>query len=143
MHVSHESTDQARARLLGVLGRAELQILEGTYAFAEHRSTAIPLPMERALALVRDDDMWSVLQPASAGHGERLRVFVFHFPAGIDNSGFIGWLAGHLKAVLGTGVLVICGSNGRRGGIFDYWCVPERIGEEALAEVRRLRASGA
>jgi hypothetical protein len=143
MHVSHESPGQTQERLLAVLGRAELRVLEGTYAFAEHRAATIPLPTERTLALVRDDDMWSVLREASAADRERLRVFLFHFPAEIDNSGFIGWLAGHLKAAVGTGVLVICGCNGRRGGVFDCWCVPERIGEEAVAEVHRLRTSAA
>lgn len=142
MHVSHETADQIRTRLLGVLGRAELTVLEGTYAFVEHRSAAVPvIGAERALALVRDDDVWSVLQPASTQDAEPLRVFVFHFPAGADNSGFIGWLASHLKEALGTGVLVVCGFNGRRGGVFDYWCVPERVGEGAIAEVHRLRAS--
>ena len=45
---------------------------------------------------------------------------MFHFPAGVDNSGFVGWLASHLKVVLGTGVLVVCGFNSQRGGVFDY-----------------------
>jgi hypothetical protein len=143
MHVSHETADEVRARLLGVLGRAELSVLEGTYAFSEHRSLSIPVAdTERALALVRDDDeVWSVLQPSSAQDVELLRVFVFHFPPGADNSGFIGWLAGHLKAVLGTGGLVVCGFNGRRGGIFDYWCVPEGVGEAVVSEVHCLRAA--
>ena len=59
--------------------------------------------------------------------------------SGLDNSGFVGWLVSHLKAALGTGV-VVCGFNSRRGGVFDYWCVPEKIGAAAIAEVRRLRA---
>ena len=76
------------------------------------------LPLERAsdaLAFVRDQDVWS------------------------DNSEFVGWLASHLKTALGTGVLVVCGFNQRRGGVSDYWCLPKRVGEAALAEVRRIR----
>jgi Family of unknown function (DUF6196) len=143
MQLSPETPDRTRARLLGVLGQVELRVLDGTYAFSEHQSSSIPVAAaEGALALVRDDDMWSVLQPVSARCGEPLRVFMFHFPAEVDNSGFVGWLAGHLKAVLGTGVLVICGFNPLRGGVFDYCCVPERVGEAAIAEVHRLRASG-
>ena len=92
--------------------------------------------------MVRDDDGWSVLQPVSPPDIDPLRVFMFHFPKGADNSGFIGSLAAHLKIVLGTGVLVVCGFHSRRGGVFDYWSVPERVGGEAVAEVHRLRASG-
>jgi hypothetical protein len=29
----------------------------------------------------------------------------------VDNSGFVGWLASHLKAAIGTGVLVVCGKT--------------------------------
>jgi hypothetical protein len=68
-----------------------------------------------------------------------LCVFGFHFVAGLDNSGFVGWLASHLKARLGTGVLVICGQNSNRGGIFDDWGVPWAAGEAAVAEIETLR----
>jgi len=141
MQVSLETAAEVQARLLRVLARAELQVMEGLYAFTEHPAASIPLDRaQRGLALVRDDDVWSVLEPASDAAIEPLRVFLFHFAPGLDNSGFVGWLASHLKAALGTGVVVVCGFNSRRGGVFDYWCVPERIGAAAIAEVRRLRA---
>jgi hypothetical protein len=144
MQVNHETPDQVGERLLRVLGRSELTALDGTFGFTEHRTASSAVAAaDKALALVRDDDAWSTLQPVSYPGIEPLRVFVFHFPAGVDNSGFVGWLASHLKAVLGTGVLVVCGFNGRRGGVFDYWCVPERVADEALAELHRLRGSGA
>jgi len=140
MHVSHETSAQVEKRLLRVIARAELRVLEGTYAFTEY--PVARLPLERAsdaLAFVRDQDVWSVLGPATGRAVEPLRVFLFHFPPEVDNSGFVGWLASHLKTALGTGVLVVCGFNQRRGGVFDYWCLPERVGEAALAEVRRIR----
>ena len=66
-------------------------------------------------------------------------VFSFHFTPGLDNSGFVGWLASHLKAVTGTGVLVVCGQNSGRGGIFDYWGAPLPVASRVVAEIRRLR----
>lgn len=142
MQVSIETAAETQARLLQVLARAELQVLEGRYAFTEHPATSLPLDhARRALALVRDDEVWSVLEPASDAAVEPLRVFLFHFPPAVENSGFVGWLASHLKAALGTGVAVVCGCNSGRGGVFDYWCVPETVGAAAIAEVRRLRAN--
>jgi hypothetical protein len=141
MQVNLETVAEVQARLLKVLARAELKVLEGIYAFTEHPAASIPVDRaHHALALVRDEDVWSVLEPGSDAAIEPLRVFLFHFAPGLDNSGFVGWLASHLKAVLGTGVVVVCGFNSRRGGVFDYWCVPERIGAAAIAEVHRLRA---
>lgn len=142
MQISLETGAEVHARLLWVLAQAEFQVLEGSYAFTEHPALQFPEDRaRRALALVRDDDVWSVLEPASDLAIEPLRVFVFHFVPELDNSGFVGWLASHLKAALGTGVLVVCGFNSGRGGVFDYWCVPERIGAAAVSELRRLRAA--
>ncbi|MCY1145687.1 DUF6196 family protein [Actinoplanes sp. Pm04-4] len=76
------------------------------------------------LAVVRDQQSWSTLVPlvrVPPEAVERFGVFSFHFPVGVDNSGFVGWLATHLKRRLGTGVVVVCGSNRARGGIYDYW----------------------
>ena len=69
-----------------------------------------------------------------------LAGFSFHFRSGLDNSGFVGWLATRLKARLGTGVFVVCGQNSARGGIFDYWGFPTDLRHDAimlLAELRR------
>jgi hypothetical protein len=141
MHVSQESPAQTHQRLVRVIAAAEFRVLEGAFAFAEHSVTAFQVErVINALALVRDEDTWSVLEPAQGGEPEPFGLFMFHFPPGLDNSGFIGWLATHLKAVLGTGVLVVCGSNRERGGIFDYWGVPFAMREAAIAEIQGLRA---
>jgi hypothetical protein len=65
-------------------------------------------------------------------------LFRFHFPASIDNSGSVGWLATILKTELGTGVFVTCGSNRLDGGIFDYWGIPDALRERGFAVVRQL-----
>lgn len=143
MYVSRETPEETAARLRGVLAACEWRVLEGAFDFREWPCDRFPA--ERAvdaLAFVRDEEVWSVLGPAEANAPEPLLVFSFHFAAGVDNSGFVGWLAGHLKTSLGTGVLVVCGQNSNRGGIFDYWGVPLEVGAAAVAEVERLRGGG-
>lgn len=139
--VSHESPAETEQRLRGVLAQAEMLVLPGTWSFAESPLGEPPVLDEHLLAVVRDEDSWSALRPfdGSVG-GERFGVFSFHFPDGVDNSGFVGWLAGALKAQLGTGVLVICGSNSRRGGVYDYWGCPHELLDRAVEAVRRLAA---
>jgi hypothetical protein len=142
MHVSQETPAQIHARLLKVVAAAEFRVLDGVFAFSEHPVETFPGARTRdALAFVRDEDVWSVLEPARGEEGEPIGVFSFHFPPGLDNSGFVGWLATHLKGVLGTGVIVVCGSNSARGGIFDYWGVPLAMREKAIEEIRRLRGA--
>src|SRR5512144_2981769 len=144
MNVSLESPEQATRRLRRVLATAQLQVLPGMYAFVEYPATALPThEATQALAFVHDDGGWSVLRPVQAGAAEPLAIFSFHFQPGLDNSGFVGWLASHLKTTLGSGVLVICGQNTARGGIFDYWGVPASVGATVVAEVRRLQAEAA
>ena len=92
-----------------------------------------------ALCLVRDNEVWSQLVSSSDKSKELFSIFSFHFDGCADNSGFVGWLASHLKKRLGTGVFVTCGQNTRRGGIFDYWGCPSELGERAFEEVRHLR----
>lgn len=141
MNVSRELADQTRRRLGHVLATADLDVLPDTYAFVEYPVASLPTQeATRALAFVRDAAVWSVLRPAPDGAPEPLVVFSFHFQPELDNSGFVGWLASHLKAALGTGVVVVCGQNRRRGGIFDYYGVPASVGPAAVAEVRRLQA---
>jgi hypothetical protein len=69
---------------------------------------------------------------------ERFGLVSFHFPAGLDNSGFVGWLATELKSRLGTGLFVVCGSNRHRGGIYDYWGCPVELLGEVVATIRSL-----
>ena len=143
MHISNEMPQETRERLIKVLRAAELKVLDGSYAFVETPIDGPPSALTLdALAWVRDDEVWSRLVPSSDDSSERFKVFRFHFQAGLDNSGFVGWLATHLKATLGTGLFVVCGQNSRRGGIFDYWGCPASLAESVLAEVSALAASG-
>ena len=121
-----------------VIRSARVKFYDGAWSFEE-------FPVQRfteranpdALALVRDDQVWSQLLP-HRGEGESFALFRFHFPAGVDNSGFVGWLASLLKEELGTGVFVTCGSNGLDGGIFDYWGIPEALRDQGFAIVSKL-----
>lgn len=140
MYVSHETPAQTSARLGRVIGEAELVVYEGSYAFVESDVKNFPHDLlSEALAFVRDENVWSALVPSSQPEQERFILFSFHFQPDLDNSGFVGWLASHLKAEVGTGVLVVCGQNSHRGGIFDYWGAPLSVAEQVIAEVRRLR----
>ena len=141
MFVSHETPARTQARLRTVLTEADWRVYPGLFAFREFPVTN-PFPVEQvkeALAFVRDEQVWSALLPCSDPVAELLAVFSFHFAPDLDNSGFVGWLASHFKAVLGTGVLVVCGHNHARGGVFDYWGVPAALGAAASTEVERLR----
>jgi hypothetical protein len=138
--VSRETTEQTHARLRSVLGQAELAVLDGVWSFVETPIDQPPALDRDTLAVVRDDQTWSALRPDDGAPGERERfgLVSFHFPAGLDNSGFVGWLAGELKTRLGTGVFVLCGSNAGRGGIYDYWGCPVELRDEVVTVVRAL-----
>jgi hypothetical protein len=149
--ISSETAEQVEQRLVQVISEAELVVHDGSWSFEE--SEVPPALTPEVLAVVRDEDVWSSLVPAPgpgaetstgvpAGTAERERfgLFSFHFPHAADNSGFVGWLASHLKQELGTGVFVVCGSNTARGGIFDYWGCPESLLDDAVAVVQRLRS---
>lgn len=140
MYVSQETPEQTDARLRRVIAEAELIWHTGAFAFQEFPVAQFPADeAAHALAMVRDDDVWSVLKPAAPDAAEPFGLFSFHFPNGVDNSGFVGWLASALKRALGTGVFVVCGQNTARGGIFDYWGVPLAMRDAAAAELNRLR----
>lgn len=140
--VSMETPRQTEERLRGVIAQAELVVHDGVWFFEESPADQPPPLTGDTLAVVRDEDSWSRLVPLTGeGEGvERFGIFSFHFPAEVDNSGFVGWLASHLKASLGTGVFVICGSNRARGGIYDYWGCPAELLDQAVAVVKGLRA---
>lgn len=140
VNISHETDQEVRGRLRRVLAEATFKELPGRWAYHEHPAGGLPQPSTDALALVRDEEGWSVLEPARGDEAEVFGVFAFHFPAAADNSGFVGWLAGELKSRLGTGVAVLCGYNSAQGGIYDYWLVPAQLTDEAVAHVRRLAA---
>jgi hypothetical protein len=69
---------------------------------------------------------------------ERFKIIRFYFKEALDNSGFIGWLASHLKHKIGTGVFVICGQNRGHGGIYDYWGYPLDAAESVIEEIQNL-----
>ncbi|MFM0504052.1 DUF6196 family protein [Paraburkholderia caffeinilytica] len=137
--ISHETVEQTEHRLQRVITEARLRIYPGAYTFVEFPLDQFPGAVRAdALALVRDDNVWSQLVPSHGAQKELFGIFRFHFPAGADNSGFVGWLATHLKNRFGTGVFVTCGQNHADGGIFDYWGVPEALAEEVFEEIKRL-----
>jgi hypothetical protein len=137
--ISHETQEQTNIRLRGVIQQVTFKLYDQNYAFTEFSLVHFPHAVDpNALAVVRDDEVWSQLIPASERAEEKFVIFRFHFPPGIDNSGFVGWLATHLKQTFGTGLFVVCGQNSQKGGIFDYWGCPTEVAEEVIMEVKRL-----
>jgi hypothetical protein len=138
VYISTETQEQTESRLKKVIQTADLKIYPGEYYFKE-----VPIDKfqfeERTLAIVRDEEVWSFLLPAETSESENFKVFSFHFQEGLDNSGFIGWLASKIKRELGTGVFVVCGQNTRRGGTFDYWGCPISIADKVIELVQQLR----
>jgi hypothetical protein len=108
--ISRETPLQIETRLRSVIKRAKVQIFSELYQFEEFPSADFGDRFDaRALALVRDGELWSQLVPFQDGGGEAFGLFGFHFPPDDDNSGFVGWLASRLKARFGSGVIVIWG----------------------------------
>ena len=95
MDVCQETPEQTHQRLLRVLAAAEFLVYPGLYGYHEYPRAEFPAALiAEVLAFVRDEDVWSVLGPAPPAVREPLRLFAFHFAAGLDNSGFVGWLSG-------------------------------------------------
>ncbi|WP_350022762.1 DUF6196 family protein [Pseudomonas protegens] len=139
VNISHETAEDTQRRLLHVMTEARVRFFPGTYAFLEFPLSSFPgAARPDALALVRDDKVWSQLVPCADVEQELFAVFRFHFPDGADNSGFVGWLAMRLKQRFGTGVFVTCGQHREEGGIFDYWGVPASLGLDVFAEIQAL-----
>jgi hypothetical protein len=138
VYISSETPEQTENRLRKVIQTSELKIYDVEYFFKECSIEKFVLDV-RALAIVRDEEVWSFLIPSESSETENFKLFSFHFKDGLDNSGFVGWLASTIKRELGTGVFVVCGQNTRRGGIFDYWGCPVSIADDVLRLVRKLR----
>lgn len=140
--ISVETPQQTEDRLGEVIGAAEFVVHDGVWSFVESPLAEPPALTGEELAVVRDEDSWCRLVPAgqAAPEAERFGIFSFHFPDAVDNSGFVGWLATHLKTRLGTGVFVVCGSNTARGGIYDYWGCPAELLDQATREIAALRS---
>jgi hypothetical protein len=143
VYISQETPTQTQARLRKVIAEAELIVYDQPYVFVEVSVERFPSHhIADALAFVRDSHVWSALVPQrqqQQQEAEAFSLFSFHFPSNLDNSGFVGWLASHLKASVGTGVFVVCGQNSTRGGIFDYWGAPLSVADRVLQEVKVLR----
>ena len=142
VNVSIETEEETRARLLDVLAEARMTSYDSAFTFVETPVGASPEIVEGCLALVRDDTVWSALVPARPDDpGETFGLLRFEFRPGVDNSGFVGWLATHLKRALGTGVFVVCGYDSAAGGVFDYWGYPSSLRDEVLRAIDSLQKS--
>ncbi len=110
-----------------------MKILGRPYYFKESTLTNFQIEPD-ALAVVRDEEVWSYLVPASDNETENFKIFSFHFKDDFDHSGFAGWLAKEL----GSGVFVVCSENSNKGGIFYYWGCPIKIADGVLAFLKKL-----
>src|SRR5579859_4877546 len=98
MYISRETPEQTDALLRKVIAAADLVCHEGAYAFHEYPVGIFPSrEIQDCFALVRDEEVWSVLKRAEPAATEAFALFSFHFVDGLDNSGFVGWLATIMK----------------------------------------------
>ena len=140
LHVSIESDLASEIRLRDVFRRSRIEKYDAPYSFLESDSqTPSNNIAQSAIALIRDGASISQLQPAVHDDVEQFALWSVHFPAEVDNSGFVGWLARKLKRKFGAGVFIVCGSNSSCGGIYDYWGAPEQLRAEVFAELDRLK----
>lgn len=137
MHISKETPEQTIERLRHVIQLTQLQIFHQAYCFKE-----LVYPLQSfhtdALAYVKDENRWSCLIPSKSESKEQYVIFSFHFPENIDNSGFVGFLAQHIKNETGSGVFVVCGYNSEKGGIYDYWGCPIAVADKVIEVVLKL-----
>jgi hypothetical protein len=141
--ISRESTMETDDRLKRVITHSRVTFYQTPFSFEEFELDAFQTHARAdALALVRDDRVWSQLVPCAENGEEIFAIWRFHFPEGVDNSGFVGWLASHLKQSFGTGVFVICGQNSKDGGIFDYWGFPWSLKDAVYDEIKTLVSGG-
>lgn len=143
VHVSQETPEETDARLRHVLATASLELDERSWWYEELALVEFQRRVrDDAVAIVRDADRWSQLIPVGPADAppERFRLWTFHFPVDLDNSGFVGWLATHIKRATGSGVFVVCGQNS--GRIYDHWGCPESVADRVLETVRGLAARG-
>lgn len=140
MYISKETHIQTEQRLLKVLQSSSLKFYDRPYFFVEYKSKK-EQPFDECLAMVRDDEVWSYLIPSKSDQTENFKIFSFHFKEGLDNSGFVGWLATKIKERFGSGVFVICGQNSNRGGVFDYWGCPFELAEPVETFIKALQTN--
>jgi len=137
MYISNETRQEIENRLITVLKTATLKVFEKAYYFKETSVTDFHFD-SNALAMVKDEEVWSYLIPVESEETENFKIFSFHFKDGLDNSGFVGWLASKIKEELGSGLFVVCGQNSKKGGIFDYWGCQIKIADEVLDFIKKL-----
>ena len=138
MYISKESKQQTEERLINVLKSSDFKVYQEPYYFKEVPLNNLTID-PNALAMVRDDEVWSLLVPAEKEGTENFKIFRFHFKPGLDNSGFVGWLATKIKEKFGSGIFVTCGQNSNLGGIFDYNGCPIEISDEIITYIYELR----
>lgn len=141
LNISDETPDQTDRRLRKVMAMASLEVHPTPWWYQEIAIADFPSRVRAdAIAVVRDAETWSQLVPVRQcdDPAEPVRIWTFHFPAGVDNSGFVGWLASHIKAATGSGVFVVCGQNSNAGGIYDHWACPEAVADAVLETIDRL-----
>lgn len=138
MYISKETKEETEERLKKVLKTSSFKIFEEPYYFRETSVNEFQFDPD-ALAMVKDDEVWSLLVPVEKDGTENFKIFSFHFEDGLDNSGFVGWLASKIKEKFGSGIFVICGQNSNHGGIFDYNGCPIDISEEVINYIKKLR----
>jgi hypothetical protein len=137
--VSSEVPAQTEARLRGVFRRSQVAWLPGSWEFVEGAEAT---GRHDAIAVIRDEGQVSALCPAGTAVAEGFAVFRVVLPRDADDSGFVGWLASRVKAATGSGLFVVCGQNRERGGVFDYYGVPEAVSGPVRAALERLRSTG-
>lgn len=145
MQISHETAEETDRRLRRVLAMSTLDIDAERWWYQELADMDFPSWVRTdAIAVVRDGETWSQLVPVRPGDDptEPVRIWTFHFPEGVDNSGFVGWLASHIKAATGSGVIVVCGQNSKAGGIYDHWACPETVAGAVFEMIDRLSGAG-
>jgi hypothetical protein len=137
--VSSEVPAQTEARLRDVFRNSQIAWLPGSWVFVEGAEAT---RRHDAIAVIRDEGQVSALCPAAAAAAETFAVFRVVLPRNADDSGFVGWLASRVKAATGSGLVVVCGQNRERGGVFDYYGVPESVSGSVRAELARLGSTG-
>lgn len=138
MYISRETKEETEKRLKIVLKTSNFKVFEEAYYFKEISLDKFQYD-PNALAMVKDDEVWSLLVPVERDGTENFKIFSFHFKEGLDNSGFVGWLATKIKEKFGSGIFVICGQNSNQGGIFDYNGCPIEMADEIINFIHELR----
>ena len=76
MYISFETEDEKERRLRKVIKKSDFKVYEGTYYFEEFALKEFSQKAnENALALVRDDEVWSQLVPSSDEKEELFVIF--------------------------------------------------------------------